>query len=160
MKCTECGGTMSARRENYRYDASGLPVTLRNVEVRRCKACGGHEVAIRRIDSLHRAIALAVANRPSRLGPKEIRFLRKWLDWSGADLARHMGVDAATVSRWENGQQPMGAVADRLLRLMAMRGEPAEHFPLDRLAELGAERSSSPRIDVCSDAGEWVVTAA
>jgi hypothetical protein len=71
-----------------------------------------------------------------------------------------MGVDAATVSRWENGQQPMGAVADRLLRLMAMRGEPAERFPLERLAELGADRSTAPRIDVRSDAGEWVVSAA
>jgi putative zinc finger/helix-turn-helix YgiT family protein len=160
MKCTECGGTMTAKRENYRYDASGLPVTLRNVEVHRCKACGGHEVAIARIDSLHRAIALAVASRPSRLGPREIRFLRKWLDWSGADLARHMGVDAATVSRWEDDQQPMGAVADRLLRMMAMRGEPAERFPVDRLAELGAKRSSSPRIDVRAAGGEWVVSAA
>jgi putative zinc finger/helix-turn-helix YgiT family protein len=160
MKCTECGGTMSAGRENYRYDASGLPVTLCNVEVHRCRACGAHEVALRRIEALHRAVALAVVGRRSRLGPAEIRFLRRWLDWTGAGLARYMGVDAATVSRWENGQQPIGAVADRLLRLMATRGEPASSFPLDRLAELGGERPASGRIDVRRIPGGWSAHAA
>ena len=64
MKCPECREPMTSARENYSYTASGLPyVTLVGVEVRRCKACGEHEVVIPRIEqqtSLFRLVCLAV----------------------------------------------------------------------------------------------------
>lgn len=34
------------------------------------------------------------------------------------ELANLMGVNNATLSRWENGEQTIGASADRLLRLI------------------------------------------
>ena len=71
---------MKTSRENYLYDACGLPgVTLVGVEVSRCPECGNHEVSIPRIEELHRVIARAVANRPARLDGAEVRYLRKWL---------------------------------------------------------------------------------
>ena len=74
MKCDACGGPMISARENYNYAACGLPhVTLVGVEVRRCKACGEHEVVLPKIEQLHRAIALGVVakrpRRPSRRSP-------------------------------------------------------------------------------------------
>ncbi len=133
---------MEARRESYRYDASGLPnVVLIDVEVRQCPACGERAVALPRIEQLHHSLAMIVIRRPGRLAPQEIRFLRKWRGWSGTDFARHMGVDRATVSRWESADKPqtMGPVADRLLRLAIAHGEPADEYPVSRLAELDME---------------------
>ena len=114
------------------YAASGLPyVTLVGVEVRRCAACGDHEVVIPKIEQLHRTIAMAVVEKRSRLTAAEIRFLRKYLGWSGVDFARHMGVTAESVSRWENDREQMAAVADRLLRLMVVTQASVSDYSLD-----------------------------
>ncbi|MDD5310087.1 MAG: helix-turn-helix domain-containing protein [Deltaproteobacteria bacterium] len=140
MKCLTCGKAMTTARENYNYSACGLPhVTLKGVEVRRCGICGEHEVVIPRIEDLHQVIAMAVVAKKSRLMPAEVKFLRKHLGWSGADFARHMGVAAETVSRWENGREPMGAVADRLLRLLIATKSPDRDYAIDTLAELADE---------------------
>ncbi len=134
MKCLNCGHTMATRRENVKYDASGLHgVTLVGVEVNRCANCGDYQVAIPHIAELHRVMANSVVRKPTRLTPAEIRFLRKSLGWSGHDFADHMGVTIETVSRWENGKTAMGPQADRLLRLMVLHEEPAEHFDLAEL---------------------------
>jgi hypothetical protein len=43
MKCMQCGMAMTSARENFNYKASGLPVTLLNIEVRRVRRVrGGH----------------------------------------------------------------------------------------------------------------------
>jgi putative zinc finger/helix-turn-helix YgiT family protein len=132
MKCLTCGEPMKSRRENYHYKESGLAnVILVNVEVRTCAACGTREVVIPRIDELHRAIARALITRKSKLGAEEIRYLRKYLGWSGADFAAYMAVQPETVSRWESGSQEMGPVADRLLRLLVAQREPVTHYPID-----------------------------
>ena len=160
MKCTECGGTMKTHRENYRYDASGLPVTLAGVEVSRCSKCGAHEVAIPRIEELHRVIALAVITKAGRLAPPEIRFLRKSLDWTGGEFARHVGVDVATVSRWENGRQAMGPVADRPLRMIVGCRQPGPGYPVEKLTEVRGTPARPARIGVRDAKGAWRADAA
>jgi putative zinc finger/helix-turn-helix YgiT family protein len=107
---------MKTTRENFRHQALGLPLTLVGVEVSRCAGCGLSEVAIPALEGLHRAIASVLLKKAARLSGGEIRFLRKQLDWSGAELAEHLGVARETVSRWEQGSAPIGATADRLLR--------------------------------------------
>ncbi len=137
MKCHECGGELTITRARHHYTASGLPnVYLEGVETRTCPDCGTSEVAIPRVALLHRVIALDVANSTARLTGAEIRFLRKYLGWSGRDFARIFGVAPETVSRWENDRDPMGAIADRLLRLLAVRNEPVESYPTERLSEV------------------------
>ena len=37
----------------------------------------------------------------AELEPIEVRFLRKLLEYTQADLAEHLGVDRATANRWE-----------------------------------------------------------
>ena len=113
-KCLQCGHAMTTRRENVRYDASGLPgVTLVGVEVSRCAHCGEYELAIPHIADLHRVMAHAVVRKSSRLTPIEIRFLGRTQGWSSQDFADYMGTTAETVSRRENGRTPMGGQADR-----------------------------------------------
>lgn len=140
MRCITCGTQIKARRENYRYEASGLPyVTLKAVEVSRCPKCGETEVAIPAIEDLHRVIAAALIRKRGRLAPPEIRFLRKYLGWSGADFARHTGTTPETVSRWEHGTMPMGPAADRLLRLLVATKAPVSDYPVDVLAQITAD---------------------
>lgn len=81
-----------------------------------------------KIEQLHRAIALGVVAKRPRLTAAEIRFLRKYLGWSGAAFAKHMGVTPESVSRWENDREQMGAVADRLLRLMVVTRAPVSEY--------------------------------
>lgn len=144
-RCVACSSQMKTRRENYRYAASGLPyVTLEGVEVSRCLKCGESEVAIPAIEQLHRVIAGVLIRKRGRLAPGEIKFLRKYLGWSGADFARHMGTTQETVSRWEHGTMPMGAQAERLLRLMVATKAPVSDYTVDVLAHIEADRTSRP----------------
>ena len=153
---------MISRRENFRYDASGLSgVTLKNVRVSRCQACGEWSVAIPRIDELHTAIAHAVVSKRTLLVPEEIRFLRKYLGWSGSDFAAHMGTTPESVSRWENGRLAMSLPADRALRLMVAVREPIQDYELDRLRAITSRRTTRPlRVGLSLAKSGWTSKAA
>jgi putative zinc finger/helix-turn-helix YgiT family protein len=145
MKCPNCGARMTASKEDYHYEESGLPnVFLRGVEVRRCGECDEVEVVIPGIEKLHREIATIIVERTDRLAPPETRFLRKWLGLSGVDLAALMGVAKETISRWENGREPMGAVAERLLRLLVEKLGPVDNYPVDILKKLQETHAATP----------------
>ena len=145
MKCVDCGHTMETRQENYRYHASGLPgVVLHGVQVSRCPACGAEEVTIPRIEELHRVIAQALIQKPARLVASEVRYLRKYLGWSGTDFARYMGTARETVSRWESGAGQMGGAADRLLRVLVANQKPVMAYSPDILAGI-EDKASTPK---------------
>lgn len=135
MKCDECSGPVTTERNAVlRYDIGGLPhVELHGVEVTRCRGCGKEGIAIPRIGQLHRVLAEAIVRQRRMLAPVEIRYLRKHIGLSAGDFAQMMGVARETVSRWETGAQPMGAVADRLLRLLVLTHEPTECYAVDDL---------------------------
>ena len=155
MKCVQCSGPMTSRRESYDYAACGLPVILDGVTVHRCEMCGEHEVALPRIEELHRVIARSVIRRSTRLSPKEIRFLRKWLGHSGEDLAELMGVTPEQVSRWENGKRDMGATADRLLRMLVATTEPRDEYSPEHWRRLRDRSSAPPKLHVRPSRSGW-----
>lgn len=127
--CPHCGEPMDTVVENYRYDGCGLEnVVLSNVKVRRCRKDAEEVVVIPRVEELHRVLAKAVASKETKLTPPEIRFLRKYLGWSGTTFAEWIGVDRSTVSRWESGDQAMGQQAERLLRVFALAIKPEEQY--------------------------------
>ena len=107
-----------------------------------------------KIELLHRTIAIALISKHPRLTAAEVRYLRKYLGWSGTDFAKHMGVTPESVSRWENDREQMSAVADRLLRLMVATKAPVTEYPLDSLAEL-EEESTPVRLRVERAKGGW-----
>lgn len=121
MKCYKCGKA-EFREEHgvHEYRTSGLPysVILVGVRMETCPACGEQVVTIPDPEGLHRLLALSIVETDRPLIPQEIRFLRKVLDKSAEEIGALMGVDEKTLSRWENGKQRMGKVAERLLRLM------------------------------------------
>jgi putative transcriptional regulator len=162
MPCLSCGAKMKTRKENVHYTACGLPhVTLRNIEVSRCPQCGAEEMAIPRIEALHTVIARALMTKPSRLDAAEIRYLRKYLGWSGVDFAAHMGTTRETVSRWENGQALMGAQADRLLRLMVATKGRVKDYSLDTLKAISAKQQPQTlRLGLTTEHEGWQTEAA
>jgi transcriptional regulator with XRE-family HTH domain len=105
-------------------------------------------------------IAATVARKLPRLTPAEIRFLRKYLGWSGVDFGEYMGVAAETVSRWENGAANMGPAAERLLRLWALTREPTSDYSLDVLKVVAQKRPAAQRLQVKVENGVWTAAAA
>ena len=82
---------MTSSREAYRYTESGLPnVILKDVEIRRCRNCGAQEVPVPRVAELHRAIATALVHKSARFLGAEVRYVRKYMGWSGVDFASRM----------------------------------------------------------------------
>ena len=154
MRCLNCGSDMQTAPENVQYE--GLPgVTLADVEVSRCHDCGEYEVAVPELDGLVNALAWLVVHKPSRLAAEEIRLLRNALDWSGADLAQHLGVGRSTVSRWENGHEPIGAQADRTLRLAVVVGRGFRDFELGALRSVARTPSGPTRLRMRHGASGW-----
>lgn len=155
-KCRACRqGELVITRKNYRYTESGLSnVVLQDVEVRSCPLCDDEQVVLPRVTELHRAIALAVVRSNARLSGEEVRFLRKYMGFSGGDFAARMGVDPSTVSRWENGHEPIGSLADRVLRLMVVRDRPVEEYPLDELIHI-VEKEKHGLIGLRADRQGW-----
>ncbi len=149
MKCPTCNAKeMTVEKGRHVYDAQGIKAILLDATIRTCQECGERVVGIRRLAQLNAKIAEAICLKEGALSPAEIRFLRTHIGWSGADLARHFQVAAATVSRWESGKQPIGTQVELLLRMAAYQCEPVQQyvskpFPLDRLPQLGASENSS-----------------
>lgn len=160
--CRHCEkAALTKQTETYLYTESGLPnVTLVGVEVRRCPSCGHHEVVLPRIEELHRTIALAVIRKRSRLTGAEVRYLRKYLGWSGVDFAHHIGVDPSTVSNWENDKDPIGPSSDRLLRLMVAHGSPVDDYALDELTKIADEQKPAVAVRVLPRPKGWELEAA
>lgn len=156
MKCPECGAAMKVTHRDHDYVESGLPhVVLLGLEFRTCPKCGEEERVMPRLAQLHRMIAEAVAEKAARLTGAEVRFLRKHLGWSGEAFANVMGVRQETVSRWETEKEPMGAVSERLLRLMALRLRPVEAYPNERLAEVAKEEPRPVSLRLRPNSSGW-----
>jgi len=144
-KCRQCGTKMGSRRENRKYECGLDNVTLLDVRVFHCPNCGEEELEVPAVLELHRAIAFAVAEKPAKLTPREIRYLRTYLGLSGAEFARRMGVSSEAVSKWERVDRPLGmkTSAERLLRLMVLHGKPADTFRLEQLEETAVQPPKS-----------------
>jgi len=107
----------------FQEELLGLPypVTILNaVVVRKDSTTGevlGH--AIPDLEGLAAAVAMVRLLIPVKLGPEEIKFVRKTLDMPAKRLAEDLNVDPSTYSRWENGSQVPGEYVERLLRIYA-----------------------------------------
>jgi putative zinc finger/helix-turn-helix YgiT family protein len=155
MKCPNCRQQMETRRENHRYSESGLDnVYLEGIEVHSCK-CGERVVSIPKLAQLHEVIAFAVAKQPARLNGQQVRFLRKYLGWSGVQFAEVLGVDPTTVSRWETGAASMGSGAERFLRLAVFRLRPIEDYPTETLAAVAKDEAPRATIRLAATGRGW-----
>jgi putative zinc finger/helix-turn-helix YgiT family protein len=155
MKCPNCRQQMETRRENHRYSECGLDnVFLDSIEIHSCQ-CGERIVSIPKLAQLHEVIAFAVAKQAARLTGQQVRFLRKYLGWSGVQFAEVIGVDQTTVSRWETGAMPMGSGAERFLRLAVFRMRPLQDYPTENLAAVAKDEAPRETIRIASTGRGW-----
>jgi putative zinc finger/helix-turn-helix YgiT family protein len=143
MKCIQCGALLRRGRENV-PDRDLPGVILVDVTVNRCPNCGEWSVEIPHHEDLTRALAQLVIEKPGHLTKEEVRYLRSCVGFESAtEFARVIGHDASTVSRWENGQQPIGRHAELLLRLMVAH-ESGLPYPLAKLGEAAVVDTRAP----------------
>jgi YgiT-type zinc finger domain-containing protein len=127
---------MERSLRTHQYTECGMSnVVLRGVPFYDCKNCGEQILSIPGIGRLHRALAFEVVQKPTRLLPAEVKFLRKYLGYSNRDFAKTMGVTPEQASRWTS-EGSIGSSADRLLRMLVTRAAPIDQYPIERLQEI------------------------
>ena len=90
-------------------------------------------------ESLHKVIALNLAEHRKTLTPTELKFIRVAMDLTQGGLAKALGVSSQSVARWEKGQVEIPGPADRMLRILVM----VQMLPDDELAQLVRELSET-----------------
>lgn len=78
----------------------------------------GKGVAIRNLDQLHTAIGLHFVTHQKDLSGKALRFLRREMDLTQAELGRLLGLSSQQVARWEKSESQISGAADYLLRIL------------------------------------------
>jgi DNA-binding transcriptional regulator YiaG len=146
--------------EPYHFKASGLPdVYLRSgVKIER-DADYGDLVAIDRLPNLVMAIAFTLARKPEKLTGGEMRFLRKRIGATQAELGRELWVSEQTVANYEKGKTDAGP-ADRALRFL-LRAHVADDATLAEELRREAETLVRPsqRDRRAPRAGPWLAAA-
>ena len=122
---------------------------------------GESYVSVLDVDGLHQAIGLHLVMYRKSLAPKEIRFLRRTLNLTQAEMGRMIGQSDQQIARWEKGENHINGPADRLLRLVfiytLLRETDRPDVPasfLEKLAEL--DTFPEGKVEFCRDPdGDW-----
>jgi len=109
------------RRVLERYEETGLglpyPVALLGSAVEHLDAEGNAlGVSVPDLEGLAAAVAVSRAFNPTALDGREVRFMRKVIGLPAKDFAESIGINPATLSRWENNNQTVGEWADGMVR--------------------------------------------
>jgi DNA-binding transcriptional regulator YiaG len=105
------------------YDATalvGLRTIVSNAAIERTDETGEQSIELPKLRELIATAAILRCLMPVRLRGREMKAMRKAMQMTLAELARKLDTRTApeTVSRWEAEAQPMGAYAEKLLRLL------------------------------------------
>ncbi|MCH8117089.1 MAG: helix-turn-helix domain-containing protein [Proteobacteria bacterium] len=124
----------------YEYRTCGLDgiFLLNGFEMR--EHDGELHVSINEIDELHLAIGKHLVTHRKALVPKEIRFLRKTMGMSQADLAEVLGKTSQSVARWEKGTHDIPGSAEKLLRAIFVARSLMDDDDLETLRTLLVEK--------------------
>lgn len=121
--CVLCGGTIRKHLVHEFTDEKliGLPgvVLADSVWEGECDRCGEEFTSFPNLAGLLATAALSRVKIPIKLNAKEIKFIRSVMDLKASALADFLEVRSETISRWENGREPIGPTSEKLLRLMA-----------------------------------------
>jgi transcriptional regulator with XRE-family HTH domain len=149
---------------DYLFLESGLSnVTLRGVELLECGKCGSLTPVLSKINKLMQVIAEALILKPSQLTGKEIRFLRKYIGFTGEQFGKKLGLTKEHVSRIENEKHRVGAQTDRLIRFLVISASPNLKKQVERLFELLEALKDEPLqeyIEINLVTGSFVYAAA
>lgn len=150
-KCLNCAHDALLRTEEF-LDFNG--VARVSGVVYTCPNCNERYEGYSRVEELSKTVSHHIARREERLTPLELRFLRKYLGYSGRDFAVFLGVAEETVSRWESRTNPkrMKLPTEKLLRYMALVDKPISDYGLDKA---GRSDDESAPLEFREEDGHW-----
>ena len=125
--------------EPFHYTASGLPDVWLLNGFQREETSHGPAVRIEDADGLHLTLARALVTAKKPLAPVELRFLRKLLALSQANVARLIGSSDQTVARWEKGETSIDPAAERLIRFIVLEHLGDDVVVKEKLAALAEQ---------------------
>jgi DNA-binding transcriptional regulator YiaG len=84
-----------------------------------CDRCGHVMLEGDLIEAARQRLARLLVARCVELRPAEARFLRETMNMTQAQLAERLHVIRGTVTRWENGDEPLGPIQSFAIRTLA-----------------------------------------
>lgn len=109
-------GTMLVQEPRL-YDTCGLPNIWLNNGFK-LVTHGDHELMeVEDREGLHREIALWLVTRRNSLKGREVKFIRRAMDLTQAELGHHLSTSEQTVARWEKSKVQIPGPEARLLRI-------------------------------------------
>ena len=150
MQCPKCNSEMVCKEGTHHYRESGLDsVYLKGIEIYTCD-CGERLISIPAVPELHTLIGRFLIKKNSPLSGKEIRFLRKNMGLTATKLVDYIGVNIATISRWEKGKYPITKPHDILLRVVyanikGISNEEIQHFIKDDFKKIQPKQKNISR---------------
>jgi DNA-binding transcriptional regulator YiaG len=116
-KCRACDGTMAVTDMSIERLVAGH--TFRGkVRGLKCGSCNAGEVDGSVLRAFEVSVALALTSAPPT--GAAVKWVRKALGYTGAELGALLGVRPETVSRWERDERAVDHAAWALLGLLAM----------------------------------------
>lgn len=107
-----------ADKKPLHYTACGLDDVYLVSGYDEVKTSEGDGLSIKKLEQLHMAIGCSLVQKKKVLSGKELRFLRKQLDLSQAELGALVGLTSQQVARWEKGESEISGAADVVLRML------------------------------------------
>lgn len=128
---------MSAANDLFHYTQCGLDDVYLEGGVRIEETPYGRGFSVEQANELHETIARSIINDPRPLRGQEARFLRVMLHLSQEAMAMALGVDRATVIRWERiRDKPLSTIHDMAVRTTYGARAAAGSFLLSVIKEL------------------------
>lgn len=123
VRCSGCSAGLLEPAVVPQADVSDLvglsPVEVRQAPVLRCTPCGALSWEGPALEAIEYELARQLVADSSHLNPSEVRYLRKYLGLTQADLATRLGVDRTTVARWQTADRPLRHGEALALRALA-----------------------------------------
>jgi putative zinc finger/helix-turn-helix YgiT family protein len=161
MYCSTCDNTKALKPVyvTKKFDESGLDnITLKGVMEYKCPKCGETYFGYGNIEQLHELIAQHLIRKRGALTDKEIRFLRKYMGYSSAMLAKLVTVTPETISRIENGKVKINPLFDHFIRALVIEKLPDRNYDLhDHILNDSGEDFS--RLEASYKNSNWNVRA-
>ena len=131
-------------RRPYHYSECGLDDVYLTSGYQVQDTDYGRGVSVKDVDGLHQAIGLWLTNSKKALSGKEVRFLRKELVLTQAQLGDLLGASNQSVARWEKGETEMPGAADLLLRVIYVQHTGARINARELAERLRAAADAAP----------------
>jgi len=123
IRCSNCRDGTMAPGQIEDHDIGPLfgldSVILTRAPALVCDRCGHIMLEGDMIDAARQSLARLFVERCVELRPSEARFLRETMNLTQAQLAERLHVIRGTITRWENGGEPLGPVQSFALRTLA-----------------------------------------